>query len=74
MESPAARLQEEAESSEASPQQIIFESAAKDWTPLMNDFDRRLEAMEKKISDQKPVNDSRKFHLFLLFRAQFSDN
>jgi hypothetical protein len=39
----------------------------------MNDFDRRLEAMEKKIADQKPVNDSCKFHLFL-FRAQFSNN
>ena len=30
----------------------------KDWTPLMNDFDKRLDAMEKKMKNQDGINNT----------------
>ena len=63
VETPAPRQEKElAATIDAPPQQVVVEKAlpGKDWGPLMNDYDRRIEAMEKKIADQKPITDSRK--------------
>ena len=33
---------------------------AKDWSPLMSNMDSRLEAMEKKVNAQEPINSAGK--------------